>query len=267
MRRDTQIGIILGATILVIIGVFLSTRSSVKEPVIPESIKAEDEISEIEEIDISDLAKELKDETTEEIVSGEDLKEDGTFIEGKWEGIEAGVVEKEEGTPETNKEDEFEELIATLQDIPEEEEEEEEEQQITPVVSSKSEVTHKVAPGDSLSGLSVEYYGSASKWKEIYKANKDKISNPNTLRVGMVLLIPDISSLEKEEREIKSGRETTVEKLTGGKTHTVRAGDSLYKLAKHYYDDPAMWQTIYNANKDTMENKNSLKIGQKLIIP
>jgi len=264
MRRDTQIGIILGATILVIIGVFLSTRSSVKEPVIPESIKAEDEISEIEEIDISDLAKGLKDETTEEIVSGEDLKEDGTFIEGKWEGIETGVVEKEEGTPETNEEDEFEELIATLQDIPEEEEEEE---QITPVVSSKSEVTHKVVPSDSLSGLSVEYYGSASKWKEIYKANKDKISNPNTLRVGMVLQIPDISSLEKEEREIKSGRGTTVEKLTGGKTHTVRAGDSLYKLAKQYYDDPAMWQTIYNANKDTMKNKNSLKIGQKLIIP
>ncbi len=35
MRKDTQIGIMLGVVILVIIGVFFSTRPSIKETKIP----------------------------------------------------------------------------------------------------------------------------------------------------------------------------------------------------------------------------------------
>ena len=35
MKRDVQVGVILGVIILAIIGVFLSTRTSVKEPIIP----------------------------------------------------------------------------------------------------------------------------------------------------------------------------------------------------------------------------------------
>ncbi|MCR4292360.1 MAG: hypothetical protein NUV76_05735, partial [Candidatus Kuenenia sp.] len=35
MKRDVQVGVILGVIILAIIGVFLSTRTNVKEPIIP----------------------------------------------------------------------------------------------------------------------------------------------------------------------------------------------------------------------------------------
>ncbi|MBT5305098.1 MAG: hypothetical protein HOL31_08465, partial [Candidatus Scalindua sp.] len=52
MRRDNQIGVILGIVILVIIGVFLSTRTSDNETVIPDLVLSEDvrQESEIEEI-------------------------------------------------------------------------------------------------------------------------------------------------------------------------------------------------------------------------
>ncbi len=74
MRRDTQIGIILGVVILVVIGVFFSTRSSVEERKIPDLALSQEGVSkgeEIEIIDIGELMKESKTEITEETVSAE----------------------------------------------------------------------------------------------------------------------------------------------------------------------------------------------------
>lgn len=50
---------------------------------------------------------------------------------------------------------------------------------------------HTVVSGDNLSYISKQYYGTADKYMKIYEANKDVIgSNPNVIRVGMVLKIP-----------------------------------------------------------------------------
>ncbi len=50
-------------------------------------------------------------------------------------------------------------------------------------------------------------------------------------------------------------------------THTVQSGDTLYRIAEKYYDDPAKWEKIYKANEKTIEARNLLKKGQILIIP
>ncbi|GAB4272236.1 MAG: hypothetical protein Kow0080_18440 [Candidatus Promineifilaceae bacterium] len=54
---------------------------------------------------------------------------------------------------------------------------------------------HKVASGDTLSGLAAKYYNSAAreKWMAIYEANKDVIGDdPGMIRVGQVLKIPEL---------------------------------------------------------------------------
>ena len=51
-------------------------------------------------------------------------------------------------------------------------------------------VTHKVVDGDSLWNLAYKYYKDGSKWKLIYDANKDKISDPEKLTLGTELTIP-----------------------------------------------------------------------------
>lgn len=54
--------------------------------------------------------------------------------------------------------------------------------------------THVIASGETLSHLALKYYGSATqeKWMIIYEANKELIGdNPNKVRVGMELVIPD----------------------------------------------------------------------------
>jgi len=50
---------------------------------------------------------------------------------------------------------------------------------------------HTVARGDTLFSLAQKYYGSRSKWRDIYGANRDLLSNENTrLKIGWSLKIP-----------------------------------------------------------------------------
>lgn len=49
---------------------------------------------------------------------------------------------------------------------------------------------HTVAPGDSLSKISKQYYGTAARWNDILQANKDVIRNPDSLTLGTKLRIP-----------------------------------------------------------------------------
>jgi nucleoid-associated protein YgaU len=49
--------------------------------------------------------------------------------------------------------------------------------------------------------------------------------------------------------------------------YTVKAGDTLSKLAERFYNSMSKWDKIYEANKDTLRNPNYIYIGQKLIIP
>ncbi len=55
---------------------------------------------------------------------------------------------------------------------------------------SASSRTHVVAKGDSLYSLARRYYSDQARWKTIYEANRDIISNPDALSVGQRLAIP-----------------------------------------------------------------------------
>jgi nucleoid-associated protein YgaU len=50
--------------------------------------------------------------------------------------------------------------------------------------------TYTVQSGDTLQKIAQAVYGDASRWKEIFEANRDQISNPNVIRVGQELTIP-----------------------------------------------------------------------------
>jgi TPR repeat protein/nucleoid-associated protein YgaU len=49
---------------------------------------------------------------------------------------------------------------------------------------------HTVTEGDSLSRISMRYYGTANRWQEIFNANRDVLQGSSVLRVGMQLRIP-----------------------------------------------------------------------------
>lgn len=50
---------------------------------------------------------------------------------------------------------------------------------------------YEVKPGDTLSKISLEYYGSANKYMKIFDANKDILDNPDLIKPGQKLRIPE----------------------------------------------------------------------------
>ena len=50
---------------------------------------------------------------------------------------------------------------------------------------------HIVRRGETLSGISHRYYGSPNKWRNLLAANRSCLEDPNKLRPGMKLIIPD----------------------------------------------------------------------------
>ncbi len=55
----------------------------------------------------------------------------------------------------------------------------------------KTQKFHIVRKDQTLSAISQEYYGSATKWKKIFDANRDVIKDANKLQPGTKLIIPD----------------------------------------------------------------------------
>lgn len=50
--------------------------------------------------------------------------------------------------------------------------------------------TYTVKPGDSLSKISQEFYGSANQYMKIFEANKNTLKDPDKIAPGMELVIP-----------------------------------------------------------------------------
>ena len=54
---------------------------------------------------------------------------------------------------------------------------------------------------------------------------------------------------------------------SAGQIHTVQKKDTLFGLARMYYNDHTQWRKIYEANRDQIANPNLIKVGMKLVIP
>ena len=297
MRRDTQIGIILGIVILVIIGVFLSTRASNNISVLPDLVLSEGvrQKTEVKEIDINSFFKESKkaepekelavEFPTEEVLVSDELVEltqpemqleativetsidEESSLEGKWEGVAEMIVEEPE-IAEQEVED-----VHVVQNTPSMEEivvpEPEEEPQTSSYTASAEPVYYKVQSNDNLFKIAKKHYGDGQKWRKIFEANRDIMPDSNSLYIDQLLLIPDVSveNRPKESFITQVRGRLDNERSNNVDTHTVKAGDTLYRIAAEYYDDPSVWTKILEANEDTLEDAGSLKKGQVLIIP
>ena len=59
-----------------------------------------------------------------------------------------------------------------------------------PSTSAAPGRVHTVAKGDTLMNISQRYYGTRSKWRDIYSANRDVMKSENDLKIGKQLKIP-----------------------------------------------------------------------------
>ncbi|HDS0922402.1 TPA: LysM peptidoglycan-binding domain-containing protein [Stenotrophomonas maltophilia] len=78
------------------------------------------------------------------------------------------------------------------------------------------------------------------------------------------------TTAQKVEKADFSGVTASVDstaELVGGSTYTVKAGDSLSKIAKNELGDGNAWKKIFEANRDVLDDPDKIFPGQTLKLP
>lgn len=57
---------------------------------------------------------------------------------------------------------------------------------------------HTVESGDTLSHIAKQFYGKAGRWRAIFEANRDQLDDPDLIRPGQVLVIPDLDDNDND---------------------------------------------------------------------
>lgn len=127
--------------------------------------------------------------------------------------------------------------------------------------------THKVQFGETLSSIASEHYGNAGYYTRIAAANPG--INPNRLRPGTVLTIPDLKAAAPAAATSSFSIEVAgADHPASGNTYTVRSGDSLQKIASRLYGSTDKWQKIYDLNRAAIgSDPHRLKAGTILKLP
>lgn len=101
---------------------------------------------------------------------------------------------------------------------------------------------YTVVEGDTLSKIALKFYGDADRYPLI--AHFNGIKDPNLIRVGQILVIPD---------------------ATGYHSYVVVRGDTLSGIAKRFYGKAELYPIIAEAND--IPNPDVIQAGQVLAIP
>ena len=126
--------------------------------------------------------------------------------------------------------------------------------------------TIKVEPGQTLSELAQIHLGSSRLADGLFEANRDKLKDPDTLTVGMVLRLPKASTPQPEATRPSPARPAPAS-AGGGKEYTVEPGDTLSSIASKFFDDANQWRKVHQANRKRIKDPNVLVPGTKLSIP
>ena len=79
-------------------------------------------------------------------------------------------------------------------------------------------------------------------------------------------LVAEVKRLRGTSITDNSGQEE-VSKTDSYTIYHVKKGDTLSRIAKQFYNDPAQWELVYNANRDSLKSPSGIRVGQTLIIP
>jgi nucleoid-associated protein YgaU len=103
------------------------------------------------------------------------------------------------------------------------------------------------------------------------------VSNLNVKDVGGMTAVYGSVGSDDEKQKAEHAIEERVGKISnhievsgasgGNRTYTVKAGDSLSKIAKEMYGDASKWKKIHQANTDRIKDPDKIQPGWTLTIP
>lgn len=114
--------------------------------------------------------------------------------------------------------------------------------------------TYTVKKGDTWSSICINFYGTNAQRYALMKANKNV-----KLKEGAVITLPE-----------KLGKDTLIPAPAAGageKLYTVKAGDTLGRIAAAEYGKAGEYKAIFERNADRLKNANTIYEGQVIVLP
>ncbi|MEO6238514.1 MAG: LysM peptidoglycan-binding domain-containing protein [Vicinamibacterales bacterium] len=84
---------------------------------------------------------------------------------------------------------------------------------------------------------------------------------------GAIKTIPDWKNDINADITVVQSAQPVGTSGAGGRSYTVKAGDTLSKIAKEHLGDANAYMKIYNANTDQLSDPDKIKPGQVLKLP
>lgn len=145
-----------------------------------------------------------------------------------------------------------------------------------------------IKEGDTFETIAQAKLGSKSYAQKIIDANPGM--KPTALRVGKKIVIPAKNDVKEEPAVAKDPAPSpavtpdaapapapaapkkpepaaALATVDGKKVYTVQPGDSLSMISMKVYNTSRHYQKIYEANKDVIDDPNTLQVGSKLTMP
>jgi nucleoid-associated protein YgaU len=134
--------------------------------------------------------------------------------------------------------------------------------------------------GDTFPALAQRFYGDPSRLATLKRLNEGR----SEVQPGERVLIPifDLDAVQAPATPAVAAKSVPVAPgatgaaapapksepaTSGARSHTVKEGESLWRIAKQELGSGARWNEIYEANRDVLPNPEALHTGQKLRVP
>ena len=132
--------------------------------------------------------------------------------------------------------------------------------------------TIKLCAGDTITLKGIGKYLSGNYYvQEVTRSiSSNGYSHSATLlKTDMGNKLKMSTSTNKKTEKTKTKKVTSSSKSTNKpqRTYTVKKGDCLWKIAKKFYGNGALYTKIYDANSKQIAKPNLIYVGQKLVIP
>lgn len=148
----------------------------------------------------------------------------------------------------------------------------------TPGTDEVNEDVYQVQNGDNYWTISRRFYGTARFFGALAEYNRHRISDPEKMRPGMYVLVPDVEVLHRRYPELTGGGrsgpanpEDLIEGFfvdtEGRPVYRVGKGVTLTDIAQRHLGRATRWVEIYRLNKDQIPDVKTLKIGAVLLLP
>lgn len=134
---------------------------------------------------------------------------------------------------------------------------------------------HIVQPGDSLSSISSQYYGTTKYWQALEKANANEV-HAKSLKIGQKILLPALADVEKvsprTQRPSHTPSRAIFTETAGGKAkvvhpgevYIVQPGDTVTSIAKKNGLSVA---GVFKYNRSLLgKNADELRPGMELLV-